>query len=147
MSRRYVDLKKVFQPSDGIAFLVIVIGLFIALFLDEMAVRLIGVCITVLGGVALFMMVSPRLTDLSMSRPPRPTESPSFLSETKRDALKTSQVFDSIAYRATFGEESVEELLIDERQQALFPGMITDAERRKGRNSEQTEPNETSESV
>ena len=110
----------------------IVIGLFIALFLDEMAVRLIGVCIAVLGGVALFMMVSPRLTDMSMSRPPRPTDAPSFVSETQRDALKKRQVFDSIAYRATFGAEgNGDEPPIDERQQELFPGMIDEAEKRK----------------
>lgn len=132
MARRQVDIRKVFLPSDAIAILVVIIGLFIALFLDEMAVRLIGVCIAVLGGVALFMMVSPRLTDMSMSRPPRPTDAPSFVSETQRDALKKRQVFDSIAYRATFGAEgSTDEPSIDERQQELFPGMIDEAEQRK----------------
>ena len=132
MTRRNVDLRKVFLPSDSIAFIVILIGLFIALFLDEMAVRLIGVCIAVLGGVALFMMVSPRMSDLSVNRPPRPTESPSFMSETRKDPLKTSQVFDSIAYRATFGaEEGGEEQVVDERQIELFPELIDDAERRQ----------------
>ena len=52
MTRRKVDLRKVFLPSDSIAFIVILIGLFIALFLDEMAVRLIGVCIAVHDGVS-----------------------------------------------------------------------------------------------
>ena len=77
MPKRSVDLKKIFAPSDATAFVVIALGLFIALFLDEMAVRLIGVCIAILGGVALFMMVSPRLAELSMQgRPPRPSDSP-----------------------------------------------------------------------
>ena len=129
MAQRKLDLKKIFQPSDAIAFIVILIGLFIALFLDEMAVRLIGVCITILGGVALFMMVSPRLTDMSMTRPPKPSESPSFMSETRQDALKKSQVFDSIAYRATFGaEEPSEEQLIDEDQIELFPELMEQSE-------------------
>lgn len=48
MQKRKVNYRNVFQPSDTIAFVVIIIGLFIALFLDEMAVRLIGVCITIL---------------------------------------------------------------------------------------------------
>ena len=126
MAQRQLDLRKIFQPSDTIAFVVIVIGLFIALFLDEMAVRLIGVCITILGGVGLFMMVSPRLSDLSLSRPPRPSESPSFMSETRQDALKKSQIFDSIAFRATFGGvDSPEDLVIDERQIELFPELMT----------------------
>lgn len=131
MARNKVDLRQVFLPQDSIAFIVIAIGLFIALFLDEMAVRLIGVCIAVLGGVALFMMVSPRLTDLSVKRPPRPTESPSFQSETHVDPLKKSQVFDRAAYQATFGAEDASgEQVVDERQTALFPEMISEAERR-----------------
>ncbi len=125
MPTRKVDLRSVFMPSDSIAFVVIIIGLFIALFLDEMAVRLIGVCIAVLGGVALFMMVSPRLTDLSMPRPPRPTESPLFMSQTTSDGRQTRQVFDSLAYRATFGAEDTSgEPPLDERQIQLFPGLM-----------------------
>ncbi len=131
MARNKVDLRQVFLPQDAIAFVVIAIGLFIALFLDEMAVRLIGVCIAVLGGVALFMMVSPRLTDLSVKRPPRPTESPSFQSETHVDPLKKSQVFDRAAYQEKFGAEDASgEQVVDERQTALFPEMINEAERR-----------------
>ena len=124
MSRRKVDLKKVFIPSDSIAFIVIIVGLFIALFLDEMAVRLIGVCIAVLGGVALFMMVSPRLTEVSMQRPPRPTESPLFMSQTTSDGGKTSQVFDSQAYRETFGAtEGGGQIQLDDLQIGLFPDL------------------------
>ena len=39
MTRRNVDLRKVFLPSDSIAFIVILIGLFIALFLGATAGR------------------------------------------------------------------------------------------------------------
>lgn len=121
MLRRKVDLRKVFLPSDSIAFVVIALGLFIALFLDEMAVRLIGVCITILGGVALFMMVSPRLADMSGNRAPRPSDSPSIESQVKRDPLKTSRVFDSKEYKDTFGiDESEHESVVDEKQIALW---------------------------
>lgn len=125
MTRRKVDLRKVFLPSDSIAFIVIIMGLFIALFLDEMAVRLIGVCIAVLGGVALFMMVSPRLSDVSMPRPPRPTESPSFMSQTTNEGGQTRQVFDSKAYKETFGlvDQNAEGQL-DENQIELFPELM-----------------------
>lgn len=121
MARRKVDLRSVFEPTDSITLLVIIIGLFIALFLDQMAVRLIGVCIAVLGGVALFMMLSPRLTEVSMQRPPRPTESPLFTSKTTSDGNQTRQVFDSQAYRETFGAvESGGEGPLDELQIGLF---------------------------
>lgn len=125
MARRKVDLRKVFLPSDSIAFVVIFMGLFIALFLDEMAVRLIGVCIAILGGVALFMMVSPRLSEISIPRPPRPTESPSFMSQTTKEGKQTRQVFDSHAYRETFGAtDAAEENSPDENQIELFPGLM-----------------------
>ncbi|QOJ26433.1 MAG: GAF domain-containing protein [Ignavibacteria bacterium] len=124
MQKRKVNYRNVFQPSDTIAFVVIIIGLFIALFLDEMAVRLIGVCITILGGVALFMMVSPRLSDMSMPRPPKPTENLSFMSQTTRDGGRTRQVFDSTAYRATFGAEDSGTKPPDERQIGLFPELM-----------------------
>lgn len=123
MPKQKVDLRKVFQPSDTIAFVVIAIGLFIALFLDEMSVRLIGVCITVLGGVALFMIVSPRLTDLQIISPIRPSQTPDLGSRTISDALKTSQTFDGEAYRETFGTLDADEAtFVDENQIDLFEG-------------------------
>ncbi|NQW30926.1 MAG: GAF domain-containing protein [Ignavibacteria bacterium] len=121
MTKRAVRLKQIFQPSDTTAFVVIALGLFIALFLDEMAVRLIGVCIAVLGGVALFMMVSPRLTDLSMMRPPRPSDSPNINSETKKNENSVSTVFDKEAYEKNFGSnEQGEEDFHDPTQGLLF---------------------------
>ncbi len=126
MPKQKVDLRKVFQPQDSIAFLVIAIGLFIALFLDEMSVRLIGICITVLGGVALFMIVSPRLTDLQIITPVRPSQTPDLGSRTISDATKTSQTFDPEAYRESFGlSESEEKPFVDDRQFDLFAGSTT----------------------
>lgn len=122
MAKRNVDLKKIFAPSDSIAFIVIALGLFIALFLDEMAVRLIGVCIAILGGVALFMMISPRLAELSMQgRPPRPSESPLLSSQTRKDYSSTSTVFERDAFMEAFGSAGDEtETMIDENQIPLF---------------------------
>lgn len=123
MPKQKVDLRKVFQASDSIAFLVIAIGLFIALFLDEMSVRLIGICITILGGVALFMIVSPRLTDLQIISPVRPSQTPDLGSRTIQDGSKRSQTFDPEAYRESFGStESGESPFVDEDQIDLFEG-------------------------
>lgn len=123
MPKQKVDLRKVFQASDSIAFLVIAIGLFIALFLDEMSVRLIGICITILGGVALFMIVSPRLTDLQIISPVRPSQTPDLGSRTIQDGSKRSQTFDPEAYRESFGStDSGESPFVDEDQIDLFEG-------------------------
>lgn len=123
MAKRSVDFKKIFTPSDAFAFIVIALGLFIALFLDEMAVRLIGVCIAILGGVALFMMVSPRLAELSMQgRPPRPSDSPLLTSETRRDSQSKRRVFEREAFVEEYGiAEPGEDEYKDEHQIELFP--------------------------
>lgn len=123
MPKQKVDLRSVFQPSDSIIFLVIAVGLFIAIYLDEMAVRLIGICISILGGVALFMIVSPRLTDLQIIAPIRPSQTPDLGSRIVTDGKKTSQTFDPDAYRNSFGlTEGGDPSFVDEKQIDLFEG-------------------------
>lgn len=132
MPKSKVDLLKVFQPSDSIAFIAIGIGLVIALIApgDNLAVRLIGICIAILGGVALFMMVSPRLTDLQIITPIRPSSTPDLSSRTIQDATKKSQTFDPEAYRESFGQADSEEApFIDERQTNLFEEQATPSAR------------------
>ena len=68
MLRRQINIKKVLAPSDSVAIAVILIGLLIAIFLDEIAIRLIGVCVSILGSVALVMLVSQRLRDIVDTR-------------------------------------------------------------------------------
>lgn len=124
MPKRQLDLRKIFAPSDTIAFVVIVMGLFIALFIDEMAVRLIGVCIAILGGVALFMMISPRLLDLNVSK--RNVSQQTNLGQTtKQDNKGVRTVFDPEEFRKEFGAETEGDAsttlsFIDEHQQPLF---------------------------
>ena len=133
MAKKKVDLLKVFQPSDTVAFIAIGIGLVIALIApgDNLAVRLIGICIAILGGVALFMMVSPRLTDLQIITPIRPSTTPDLSSRTTQDAAKKSQTFDPEAYRESFGQAESEEVpFIDERQTSLFEEQSTTASRK-----------------
>jgi diguanylate cyclase (GGDEF)-like protein len=124
MPKRQLDLRKIFAPSDTIAFVVIVMGLFIALFIDEMAVRLIGVCIAILGGVALFMMISPRLLDLNVNK--RNVSQQTNLGQTtKQDNKGVRTVFDPEEFRKEFGAETEGDAatalsFIDEHQQPLF---------------------------
>jgi len=120
-SARKLDFRKLFQPSDAMAFVVIALGLFIALFLDDMAVRLIGVCIAILGGVALFMMISPRIADLSIEQSKRRTVSqPTDISaDTREDASGKRITFASDDYRTKFGGDETQEF-IDDAQGVLF---------------------------
>lgn len=123
MAKKKVELRKVFLPSDSIAFIAIGVGLVIAVVApgDNLAVRLIGICIAILGGVALFMMVSPRLTDLQIITPVRPSSTPDITSRTVQDAKKRTQTFDPEAYRETFGQTDADEQpFFDENQTALF---------------------------
>ncbi len=64
MGKNGTSLLKFAHPSDLIAVLVIIIGLLIAFFVDELAVRLIGMSISVLGGVSLVMLIGQRKSDL-----------------------------------------------------------------------------------
>ncbi len=127
MAKKKVELRKVFLPSDSIAFIAIGVGLVIAVVapFDNLAVRLIGICIAILGGVALFMMVSPRLTDLQIITPVRPSSTPDITSRTVQDGKKRTQTFDPDAYRQTFGlAESEEPTFFDENQTALFEDVV-----------------------
>lgn len=63
MKNSKIDLKKVLAPTDSIAVAVVIIGLLIAIFIEQIEVRLIGVSIAILGVVAFFMMISQRLKD------------------------------------------------------------------------------------
>lgn len=133
MPTRKVDLRKILQPSDATAFIVIFIGLFVALFLDEMAVRLIGVCIAILGGVALFMIISPRIAELSIeqSKRRRVSAPPDMSSDTTQDATGVRIQFRSEEYRQSFGSDEGEDAVtIDERQGLLFDDLDNFVERR-----------------
>lgn len=122
MPKKKIGFTEVLQPSDAIAFASIGIGLVIALISsgDTLAVRLIGICIAILGGVALFMTVSPRLTDLQIITPVRPSATTDLSSRTVQDAQKKSQTFDPEAYRESFGVNESEAPFIDENQTLLF---------------------------
>jgi diguanylate cyclase (GGDEF)-like protein len=133
MPTRKVDLRKILQPSDATAFIVIFIGLFVALFLDEMAVRLIGVCIAILGGVALFMIISPRIAELSIeqSKRRRVSAPPDMSSDTTQDATGVRIQFRPEEYRQSFGsDEGQDAVAIDERQGLLFDDLNNFVERR-----------------
>lgn len=63
MNKSKPGLKNVLSPSDSIAAVVVIIGIVIAIFIEQIEIKLIGVSISILGIVAFFMMISQRLKD------------------------------------------------------------------------------------
>lgn len=121
MPKRTLDFRKLFAPSDSVAFIVIIMGLFIALFLDEMAVRLIGVCISILGGVALFMMISPRIAGLSL-QDRKVSQRTEFVTKTQTDSGSKRTIFEN--YASSFGPDDAVPAVIDSNQTRLFDDII-----------------------
>lgn len=68
MKKSKIEFSKVITPTDCIAAVVIIVGLVISIFVDQIEVRLIGISVSVLGVVALFMLISQRVKDMIDSK-------------------------------------------------------------------------------
>lgn len=84
--------------------LAVIGGLCIALFLPELPIRLIGVCVSVLGGVGYFMLISQRISEtVEYTRKPV-SQTTAFRTTVKRDSAAGKRiVFDDFA--TSFGGE------------------------------------------
>ena len=107
MYKRSVDFRKIITPANStevFALLAIIGGLCIALFLPELPIRLIGVCVSVLGGVGYFMFISQRLSEtVEYTRKPV-SQKTEFRTTVKRDSSAGKRiVFDDFA--TSFGGE------------------------------------------
>ncbi|MFP4527132.1 MAG: GAF domain-containing protein [Candidatus Kapaibacterium sp.] len=113
MGSRKFDLKKVLTPGDFVAAAVIIIGLLIAIFLTELAIRLIGLSIAILGGVALFMLISQRLSEIVDTRYKPGAPAPDYKITIRKDEAARRQVIED--FDTSFpAEES------DEKKQTAF---------------------------
>ncbi len=61
MENKESEIRKVISIGDIVAVIIIVIGLVIAISLEEIAFRMIGVSVSILGAVALFMSISQKM--------------------------------------------------------------------------------------
>ncbi|MFM8473456.1 MAG: hypothetical protein ACKOBV_08060, partial [Candidatus Kapaibacterium sp.] len=101
------DLRKYLDRSDTIYIVVLVLGLFFLVFLDDLPVRLIGACIALLSGVILVIMVNTRLKERVELRRPAPSQSVELSMKVKKDASGTRYVFDD--FESNFGGDDVPE--------------------------------------
>ncbi len=103
MSKRSIQLKKVLTPTDAVAVIVIIVGLLIAIFLTEVAIRLIGICVAILGSVALVMLISQRLSEVVESRFKPSSPPPSFKVTVKHDDHAKRTVIED--FESEFGSD------------------------------------------
>lgn len=102
------DLRDALRPQDGLAAVIMLLGLAIAVFLPDSIVKLIGACIGVLGGIALYMTLRGRVNDRIRIRQKRTTlPPPSFKTNVSTDP-KTSATrirFDDFQERFNVDED------------------------------------------
>lgn len=104
MSKQNLQIRNFITPGDILAVLVIIAGLVVALYFEEIAIRIIGVCISILGAVFLFILISQRISDVVESRFPKTgTPPPDFkVTTTKDSSAKRQQVED---FGQSFGDD------------------------------------------
>ncbi len=68
MKKPSVDFRKILAPGDSFTITGIIVGLLIALFLEQVEIRLIGISVAILSAVGLFLNLSGRLKELVGSR-------------------------------------------------------------------------------
>ena len=106
MTNRSHEFWRLINPvTDFPAVLAILLGLGIALFLDQAAIKLIGACVSILGVVALFLLFSQRTKDISMSATKPVSDTTSFKTTVKQDPTTKRLIFDDFA--ASFGSDDL----------------------------------------
>lgn len=103
MSKRKSNFKEIISPIDVIPVIVILIGLLIALFFEDSAVRLIGVSVAVLGAVSLFMLISQRNSDVVRNPFPKSSEGQDFEVTTTKDYSGTRRTVEN--FEESFGKD------------------------------------------
>ncbi|HRE56424.1 MAG TPA: GAF domain-containing protein [Candidatus Kapabacteria bacterium] len=110
MVNRSIDVKKIITPANAtevFALLAIIGGLCIALFLPELPIRLIGICVSILGGVGHFMMISQRLSEtVEYSRKPV-SANVSLRTVEKSGNGSRRIIFDDSDFKKSFGDDDV----------------------------------------
>jgi len=109
MLRRNINWKKLLGPSDSVALVVIIVGLLIAIFIDELAIRLIGVCVSLLGGVALAMLISQRMADIVEVRYKPSQQPPDYKITIKKETGAKRQTFEDFEELTTESDENYSE--------------------------------------
>lgn len=100
---RDTSLRDLLQPQDALAGLITFLGVLIAIFLPDAIVKLIGACIGVLGGVALYMTLRGRAHDQVQIRKKRTTlPTPAFKTHVTTDPATSAKRIRFDDFQETF---------------------------------------------
>ncbi len=106
MIKNKINIKKVAIPAnltEVFALLATIGGLCIAIFLAELPIRLIGVCVAALGAVGYFMLITQRLSEAVNYRQMEVSQPTQFRTTVKKDGESKRVIFDD--YEDSFGCE------------------------------------------
>ncbi len=88
------NLLKLLSPGDILTVALILIGIFVAIFMDVTALRLIGAGIGIIGIISFVMVISKRMGDFVDSRFKSNTPAPNFKVTTKTDSTATRKTIE-----------------------------------------------------
>ncbi len=104
MSKKKIEISKFITPGDFFAVIVVLIGIITAIIFEEIAIRMIGVSIAILGAVALFMLISQRLSEIVEPRYSKTNENqPEFKMTTTKDSSAKRQTVED--FENSFGSD------------------------------------------
>lgn len=129
MKKPSIDFRKIFAATDSFSITGILLGLLIALFLEQIEIRLIGISVAILSAVALFMSLSQRLKEFVGSKF-KPGSPPPNIKITKiRSDTATRQVIEN--FDDSFGisdkekdekEKKIRSEIKNEKEEKVDPG-------------------------
>lgn len=91
------QLKKFLAPTDILPITIVIGGLLLAIFMDLTAFRLIGIGVSIIGIISLFMIISQRMSEYVDTRYKSKTPPPNFNITTKKDTNAKRQTFEDFA--------------------------------------------------
>lgn len=104
MKNKFDNFKRLVTPQDFIAIFGVIVGILIAIFMQDIAMKLIGLCVTILCGVALFMLISQRLNGIIDTRFKRsPASEREFTMTVVKESAAVRQTVED--FDSTFGPD------------------------------------------
>jgi diguanylate cyclase (GGDEF)-like protein len=99
-------LRGAIRPQDSASIAITLLGVAIAIFLDDAVIRLIGACVALLGGAALYMTIRQRLDDQVQVQTRRTTlPPPAFKTRVTTDPGSTTKRIHFDDFQETFVAE------------------------------------------
>lgn len=88
------QIKKFLAPTDVLPISIIIGGVLLAILIDATSLRLIGIGITIIGLISLFMIISQRMSEYVDTRYKSKNPPPNFNITTKKDTSAKRQTFE-----------------------------------------------------